>query len=194
LDLTALVLLFPPDDDNPKWDILPTFWIPEDNMWARVKKDHMPYDQWCKHGFIQTTPGNVIDYKFILKDTLDAKDLYDIQEIGYDPWNAQQTAIELEDNGIHPEPVRQGYKDMSPPMKEIEALLTGKLMNHGNHPILNWNFDVLEVRKDENDNVRPIKGTDKSKRIDGFVALVNAMNRAIYAQDNSCDNWIPNVL
>jgi len=184
LDLTAFVLLFPPDDENPKWDILPRFWIPEDNMWERVKKDHMKYDQWAKAGFMKTTPGNVIDYKFIRKEINLLHDSFDIQEIGYDPWNAMQTAIELEDDGFEMIEVRQGYKSMSPPMKEIEALLTGGKMNHGNHPVLNWNFDNLDVKQDENDNIRPVKGRDRTKRIDGIVALINAMNRAIESEDN----------
>jgi len=181
LDITAFALLFPPDDEHPKWCILPFFWIPEDNMWERVEKDHVPYDRWEKAGLIKATPGNVIDYKFIEKAIIGLKDDYDIQEIGFDPWNAMQTSIVLEDNGIHPEPVRQGYKDMSPAMKEIQALLTSRHMNHGNNPVLNWMFDNLEVKQDENDNVRPVKSQDKTKRIDGFVALVNAMNRALNA-------------
>jgi phage terminase large subunit-like protein len=90
-----------------------------------------------------------------------------------------QTAIELEDDGFTMAEVRQGYKSMSPPMKEIEALLTAGCMNHGNHPVLNWNFDNLDVKQDENDNVRPVKGRDRTKRIDGIVALINAMNRAM---------------
>jgi phage terminase large subunit-like protein len=185
LDITAFVLLFPPDDENLKWDILPRFWIPEDNMWERVKKDHMPYDKWVKNNkFMLTTPGNVIDYQFIRKEINTLHDSYDIQEIGYDPWNAMQTAIELEDDGFTMMEVRQGYKSMSPPMKEIEALLTGGKMNHGNHPVLNWNFDNLDVKQDENDNVRPVKGRDRNKRIDGIVALINAMNRAMSGEDN----------
>jgi phage terminase large subunit-like protein len=96
-----------------------------------------------------------------------------------------QTAIELEDDGFIMMEVRQGYKSMSPPMKEIEALLTGGKMNHGNHPVLNWNFDNLDVKQDENDNVRPVKGRDRNKRIDGIVALINAMNRAIEHYNDS---------
>ena len=183
--MIAFVLLFPPDDENPKWDILPTFWVPEDNMWERVKKDHMPYDRWVKAGYLKTTPGNVVDYKFIRKEINLAHDRYDIQEIGYDPWNAMQTAIDLEDDGFTMIEVRQGYKSMSPPMKEIEALLMGTKMNHGNHPILNWNFDNLNVKPDENDNVKPVKGRDRNKRIDGFVALINAMNRAMEHENNT---------
>jgi phage terminase large subunit-like protein len=186
LDITSFVLLFPPDDENLKWDILPRFWIPEDNMWERVKKDHMPYDKWVKSGEMKITPGNVIDYQFIRKEINLLHDSFDIQEIGYDPWNAMQTAIELEDDGFTMAEVRQGYKSMSPPMKEIEALLTGGNMNHGNHPVLNWNFNNLDVKQDENDNVRPVKGRDRNKRIDGIVALINAMNRALeHCNDSS---------
>jgi len=145
----------------------------------------MPYDKWVKSGEMKITPGNVIDYQFIRKKINLLHDSFDIQEIGYDPWNAMQTAIELEDDGFTMAEVRQGYKSMSPPMKEIEALLTGGNMNHGNHPVLNWNFNNLDVKQDENDNVRPVKGRDRNKRIDGIVALINAMNRALERYNDS---------
>ncbi len=191
MDLTAFVLIFPPDeeeDETPeekekrKYIVLPYFWIPEDGLAERVKKDYVPYDKWLRERLIFSTPGNAIDYRFIQKTVIDLKDKFDILEIGFDPWNAQQTATELMDEGLNMVEVRQGYKSMSPPMKDLEALLHAKRLNHGNHPILRWNFGNLEVKLDENDNIRPIKGR-ASDRIDGIVAMINAMSRVINAED-----------
>lgn len=182
IDITAYVLVFPPEEPDQKWEVLWKFWIPEENMKERVKKDHVPYDRWVKEGFIQTTPGNVIDYKFIEKDILRSRDLYEIQEIGFDPWNAQQVATNLDDEGLVMVEVRQGYKSMSPPMKDLEGFIEGKKINHGGNPVARWMFGNLEVKMDENENVRPVK-SKSTERIDGIVALINAMARGILDED-----------
>ena len=183
IDMTSFVLLFPPDDINKEWAVLPWFWLPEDNIAERVRKDQVPYDTWVKQGYLQTTPGNVIDYAFIEEHIIKLAGDYNIKEVGYDPWNAVQTAIRLEDNGIVPVEVRQGYKSMSPPMKEIEQLTMGKKIKHNGHPILRWNIGNVEVKIDENENTRPMKGKGK-ERIDGLVAMINAMNRAMVHDDH----------
>lgn len=182
IDLTAFILLFPPDDINKKWIVLPRFWLPEDTLHQRVENDGVAYDKWAQAGFLKTTPGNVIDYDFIEKEILELGRKYKIKEIGYDPWSAMQTALHLEDEGLTMVEVRQGFKSMSPPMKEIEQLVMGKKLAHGNHPVLRWNVGNVEVKIDENENIRPVK--DKSKeRIDGLVAMINAMSRAIVHED-----------
>lgn len=184
IDLTAFVLLFTPDDINKKWIVLPRFWLPEDTIAERVEKDNVKYDEWAQKGYLKTTPGNVIDYKFIEQEIKDLAKLYQIQEIGYDPWNAMQTAIALEEEGLTMVEVRQGARSMSPPMKEIEQLARGKKFIHSGHPILRWNIGNVEIKMDENENIRPVKGKGK-ERIDGLVAMINAMARAILQEDNT---------
>lgn len=182
MDLTSFVLVFPPEEEGGQYEILPFFWIPEDGLEARVKRDYVPYDKWLKEGRIFSTPGNAIDYRFIQKTIINLRDIYEILEIGFDPWNAQQTATELMDEGLTMVEVRQGYKSMSPAMKDLEALLHSQRLAHGGHPILRWNFGNLEVKVDENDNIRPVKGK-ATDRIDGFVAMINAFARCINAED-----------
>ena len=178
IDMTAFVLLFPPDDINKKWIILPWFWLPEDCIAERVDKDKVKYDIWAQQGYLKTTSGNVIDYAFIEKEIIGLRDDFDIQEIGFDPWNAMQTAIKLGDEGLTMVEVRQGFKSMSPAMKEIEQLVRGKKLLHSGHPVLAWNAGNVVVKIDENENVRPIKGKG-IERIDGLVATINAMARAM---------------
>lgn len=184
IDMTAFVLLFPPDDINRKWIVLPRFWVPEDRVPERVQTDEMPYDEWVKTGHLLTTPGNVIDYNFIEKEIIDLRGRYEIIQIGYDPWNAMQTAVNLEDQGLTMVEVRQGYKSMSPPMKEIEQLVMGKKLIHGGHPVLRWNVGNVQAKTDENENIRPVKGKG-IERIDGLVAMVNAMARAMLREDTT---------
>lgn len=182
IDMTAFVLLFPPNDIDKKWIILPRFWVPEDRVRERWETDKVNYPEWVRCGQIKTTPGNVIDYKFVEQEIISLRDKYEIKEIGYDSWNALQTALNLEDAGISVIEVRQGAKSMSPPMKEIEQLVRGKKLIHGGHPVLRWNVGNAQVKTDDNDNIRPVKGRD-IERIDGLVALVNAMARAMLVRD-----------
>ncbi|HSW62496.1 MAG TPA: terminase TerL endonuclease subunit, partial [Dissulfurispiraceae bacterium] len=148
IDMTAFLLLFPPDDINKKWVVLPRFWLPEDRVQERYETDKVPYPEWVQMGLIKTTPGNVIDYDFVEKEILSLRDKYDIKEIGFDPWNAMQTAVNLGDEGLTMVEVRQGAKTMSAPMKEIEQLVMGKKLAHSGHPVLRWNVGNVQVKMD----------------------------------------------
>lgn len=97
IDITAFVLIFPPRTKEEKYYVLPYFWIPEENMDLRVRRDHVPYDVWEKQGLIKTTEGNVIHYGFIEKFIEDLGEKYNIKEIAFDRWNATQMAQNLED-------------------------------------------------------------------------------------------------
>ena len=184
LDISSFVLVFSPEKPGDKYILLPHFWIPEDNMEERVKRDKVKYDVWARQGLLTTTPGNVIDYNFIRQAIIGQRDVYDIQEIGYDPWNAMQLAIDLENEGLTMVEIRQGFKSLSPPMKELEAFLKGRHINHGNNPILRWMFGNVEVKIDENDNIRPVRGKG-IERIDGIMALIIAMARVIVQEDTT---------
>jgi phage terminase large subunit-like protein len=67
IDITAFVLVFPPVEDDGKYYVLPYFWLPEETLELRVRRDHVPYDVWKQQGYLLTTEGNVIHYGFIEK-------------------------------------------------------------------------------------------------------------------------------
>jgi phage terminase large subunit-like protein len=145
LDLTAFVLIFPPRNDTEKYIILPYFWIPEDNLKKRVNRDHVPYDVWETQGHIRTTPGNVVDYRWIEEDIKKIASEFIIKEIAYDRYNATQIILNLMDEGLTMIPFGQGFKDMSPPTKELFTLVLK------NKIILN---DILSIDSHINSSVR----------------------------------------
>ena len=180
VDLSAFVLVFPPVEDDEKWKILPHFYIPEERVMERVKRDSVSYDMWIRAGLITAVPGNTQgDYGFIRKDINNAAEIYNLKEVAFDPWGAGKIVTELEQyDGITMVEHRQGYISMSPPTKELlNYTLAGKLAHSGN-PVLRWNIDNLAVKIDASENVRPMKD-ESADRIDGAVALVMALGRAI---------------
>lgn len=177
-DITALVLAFPPRNDDEKYILLPFFWLPEDTLELRCRRDHVLYDVWQKQGFIQTTEGNVIHYGFIEKFIERLGETYNIREIAYDRWNATQMVQNLEDMSFTMVPFGQGFKDMSPPSKELFKLLMEGNIIHGGNPVLKWMAGNVVMRQDPAGNIKPDK--EKSvEKIDGIVASIMALDRCI---------------
>ncbi len=178
IDITAFVLVFPPRNDTEKYILLPYFWIPEENMIRRVRRDHVPYDVWEKQGFLQTTEGDVIHYGFIENfiDGLGKK--FHIKEIAFDRWGAVQMVQNLEGLGFTVVPFGQGFKDMSPPTKRLMELVLEKNIAHGGHPVLRWMMDNIFVRTDPAGNIKPDK-EKSTEKIDGAVATIMGLDRAI---------------
>ena len=124
------------------------------------------------------TPGNVIDYAWILDYIEGAAAEYDLEEIAFDRWGATRIQTEMMDRGLSLVEFGQGYASRSPPMKELEKLLLGGHIRHGGNPVLTWMADNVVARQDPAGNIKP----DKSKsieRIDGIVALIMALDRAL---------------
>ena len=176
-DLTALVLAFPPTSEDEPYRVLPFFWLPEETLSLRVRRDHVPYDQWARRGFIQTTEGNVVHYGFIERFICELGERYDIREIAHDRWNATMMVQTLEDDGFTMVPFGQGFKDMSPPTKELMRLVLEHRLCHGGHPVLRWNMDNAYVRTDPAGNLKLDK-EKSTEKVDGAVALVMALDRA----------------
>ena len=178
IDITAFVLVFPPRDDAEKYVFLPYFWIPEENMVRRVRRDHVPYDVWEKQGFLETTEGDVIHYGFIESFIEDLGKRFHIKEIAFDRWGAVQMVQNLEGLGFTVVPFGQGFKDMSPPSKRLMELVLEKNIAHGGHPVLRWMMDNIFIRTDPAGNIKPDK-EKSTEKIDGAVAAIMALDRAI---------------
>jgi len=173
-DIAAFVMVHINDDGT--FDVMPHFWIPEETL--RTKHDHEMYAQWVDAGYIETTPGNTIDYNAIREKVRDLGERYQILEIAYDRWNASQLVRDLEDDGATMVPFGQGFQSMSGPTKELLNLVLGHKIRHGGNPVLRWMADNMVVRKDPAGNLKPDK-EKSTEKIDGIVALIMALDRAI---------------
>ena len=163
------------------------FWIPEENIDQRVNRDHVPYDVWERQGFLQTTEGNVVHYGYIEKFIEQLGERFNIREIAFDRWGAVQMVQNLEGMGFTVVPFGQGFKDMSPPTKELMKLVLEERIAHGGHPVLRWMMDNIYVRTDPAGNIKPDK-EKSTEKIDGAVATVMALDRAIRCGNDTTES------
>lgn len=186
-DLTSFCLVFPPEDDEDRYIVLPFFWLPEETLPLRVNRDHVPYDVWERQGYIQTTEGNVVHYGFIEKFIEHLGELYNIREIAFDRWGAVQMVQNLEGMGFTVVPMGQGFASMSPPTKELMKLTLEKRIAHGGHPVLRWNMDNIFIRTDPAGNIKADKAKSTEK-IDGAIACIMALDRAIRCGNDTSES------
>lgn len=190
-DLTALVLVFPNEDRTI--DVLPFFWLPDDELATKERRDQAPYRTWKDLGFLETTPGPTIDDWFVARRIEQLAAEFEILEIGYDRWGMEKfkgtlrSTTDWDDTRIDElfRPFGQGYVSMSAPIKELERLLANKRLRHGLHPVLTMCASAAVQLKDPADNRKWAK--DKAThRIDGIVALTMAIG--IMAEDLGNDS------
>ena len=181
-DMAALVLAFPIDE---RYVLLPFFWCPADTAEERERKERQPYRTWARQGLLELTPGNRIDYRFIRHRIQALGKQYAIQEIAFDPWNATTLAGQLaEEDGFKMLEHGQGTKAMNEPMKMLMRLVLGKEIVHGGHKILRWNASNIAAIRDPSDCIRPDK-KHSAEKIDGMVAAIMAIGRAVIGTDNT---------
>lgn len=172
-DLTCATLIVV---RNKKKYILQQYFIAEAHLQERIKEDKIPYDIWEKRGLVTLCEGAKVNYTDVTNWFIKMHTDYDISPlwIGYDPWNTQYWLEEMQGAGFNMVEVRQGAKTMSGPMKQLEADLMEKAVNYNNSPVLKWCLTNTAVKRDDNDNIRPIKGKQQRARIDGAVSLIIA--------------------
>lgn len=181
-DLTAFVLLF--SDSDGVLYLVPYFWLPEmdtKTMIEKEERDNVPYRQWAKEGYLELTPGAIIDYAYIRKKINTLADQFNIREIGFDPYRAEQIAVQLGQDGLTMVEVRQGFPRLSEPSKELEALLQARRVRHNNHPILRWMAQNAAIEKNAQGDIMPSKRHAK-QRMDGIAATVTGLSRLIVSE------------
>ena len=177
-DVTALVLIFPPRDEEEKYIMLPFFWVPEDTIPKRIRKTSVPYDKWVAQGYMYATPGNVIDYAYIQNKIGELSETYHILEIAFDRWGSQMLVERLSEMGLVVVPFGQGFSSMSAPSKMFYELLMEGEMIHGGNPVMRWMAANVVIDTDPAANIKPTKAKSMDK-IDGVVAAIMALDRAI---------------
>ncbi|MGO2009244.1 terminase large subunit [Vreelandella alkaliphila] len=185
LDLTGMVRVFVKriDEQNHYYCIGPTFWVPEDTVHNdEDRRTAERYQAWVNGQWLEATDGAEIDYREVLAHATEANEEAPAQESGIDPHGAANLSHQLDDAGMNPVTIAQSYTHMSDPMKELEAAIITGRFHHDGHPIMTWCVGnvVGKFLPGNDDVVRPIKQGNANK-IDGAVALIIAIGRAMNA-------------
>lgn len=178
IDIAALVLCFPPTREDEPYYLLPRFWIPEDNMIDRARRDRVPYDAWSRDNLVTATEGNVIDYRQIRHDINRLVEQYEIREIAYDRYGAEQLRQDLADDGLEMVQFGQTWGWFSAPSKEFERLVLSRRIAHGGNAPLRWMVNNVQVKMSAEGDIKPDKAKSREK-IDGVVAAIMALDRAL---------------
>lgn len=175
-DLTAVLQVFP--DEDGSLDVLCDFFVPDEKILERSRRDGVPYDLWRDQKFITVTPGNVVDYDFIHERlrAIDAE--HPIDQIRTDSWNARHLITQLMNDGFEVVEVRQGFPTLTGPSKHLEKLVAEGKVRHNGNPVLRWCISNMVIELDAAGNIKPSK-SKSTERIDGGAALVDALDGII---------------
>lgn len=172
-DLTALVLV------GEEGGVVPTFWLPEFGLREKARKDKVPYDVWKGQGFLETTPGKAIEYRYVARFLRKIFDENEIEAIGFDRYHMKYLKEWLDFEGFSAQEIDkfhdfgQGTASMTPALRALEVKLLNEQLKHGNHPVLNMCAANAKVVGDS--GARKFDKKRTRGRIDGMVALAMAV-------------------
>jgi len=149
--------------------------VPSEGAAKRSRTDRVPYEQWIREGLITATNGSAVDQGFIREDINRIAREYRLRDLGFDEWNATKLSMELQGDGIAVVKLRQGFRDLSEATKHLSALVTGRALKHGGHPLLRWMASNMVVKQNADGYLIPDKAKT-TERIDGIVALIMGLS------------------
>lgn len=173
-DLTAFVLVFPPQPGLDTAVALFRAWRPVEGVLEAEQRDHVPYRDWERAGFLTLCPGDMIDNRDVMAAILDAKERYHLKALGIDQYLTQTMTPLLQDEGVKVIAIPQTMAGMSPAMKELEGLIREHKMLHVHNTCARWNFGNVRCAVDGNENQKPMKNRSTG-RIDITVAWIIAV-------------------
>ena len=153
------------------------FFLPEEALQIIPTHYRDIFEVARKSGILHITEGNVMDDREISDYIKSQAALYNVQEVGYDAYNAASLIARLHDSGIPVKKVGQGMAVLSNPSKHTEKLVMSHSIRHDGNPFVGWQLGNCEVYEDVNGNIKVRKNeADKSAKVDGIIALIIAMH------------------
>lgn len=172
-DLTAFVLLFPPQPGLETAVLFPMIWRPGGTAEEAERRDHVPYRDWARAGFLALCDGDIINYTDVEDAIRWARETFDLRMVGFDPYLSRTITQRLEPIVSIVE-IPQDLKNLSPAMKETEDLMIRHQLLHVHNTCFRWTFGNVRCYVDGNGNCKPMKNKSTG-RIDPTVASIIAM-------------------
>lgn len=186
-DLTSLVLLFPPQPGLDNWVAMFYAWRPEEGTVEAEQRDHVPYRDWKRAGFLELCPGDMVDFTMVEDTVFNCAERYRLEMLGVDPYLSRTLTQRLMQPKDSRRPVNvieipQTMLHLSPAMKELERLIRGHEMLHVHNTCARWCFGNVRCAVDGNENIKPMKNKSTG-RIDIAVAWIIAMATEMVARN-----------
>lgn len=181
IDLTATVRVFVKTEDSGRvvYAIFPRFYLPAEKINDPACAH---YAGWERAGHLKATAGSMIDFDLVADEAVLDIEESAVLEVGIDQWNAGATVARLQrDTSAAVVEIPQTVRFLSDPTKSLEALLLDGRIVHNDNPVLSWCLANVVCHEDRNGNVKPNKPRDKKQKIDGAIALLMALSRALLA-------------
>lgn len=196
-DLTAFVPICRIGDH---WETKPTFWLPGEGLAEKSRADRVPYDLWARDGHLQTTPGKSVEYEFVAHWLFAFCQSHNVRKIAFDRWGMKYLRPWLLQAGFTEERLDelfeefgQGFRSMSPALRDLESVLLNEQLRHGNHPVLTMCVANAVVTTDPAGG-RKLNKAKAAGRIDGMVALTMAFGVApLETPEPSVDEWLASL-
>jgi phage terminase large subunit-like protein len=176
LDLLAKIKLFWEDiDEKRHWYAFGDYWTPK----ARLEHtQNSQYRGWALEGRLHTCRGETNDYDAVEDSIREDCRTYTVLEVAHDPYQAIELTNHLQEEGIVMPAIEQIPKNLSEPMKELEAAVYDRRFHFDGDPILTWAISNVVCHFDRRDYLSPTKERFENK-IDPASALLTALNRGI---------------
>lgn len=173
VDFAALVLLFHRDGH---WYCFPRLYL---NEHAIEQSGNAHLQGWARVGHVVQTPGNATDFDVIADDLRRYCEMFDVQEIPYDPALSRYFGTKLAEEGLPLVQVRQAPLFYTQPLIQLENLVLERKFHTDGNPVFTWMVSNVEVTTSKFNGLKhPTKAREENK-IDGPVALLLALGRAL---------------
>ena len=170
-DLTAMTLLFPPQEGLETAVAIFAAWRPRDGVLEAEQRDHVPYRDWERAGFLSLCEGDIVDFSQVEDAAAEAAELFDLRMLGVDPYLSRTLTQRLSARGLHVVEIPQTMLSLSPPMKELERMIRAHEMLHIHNTCARWCFGNVRCAVDGNENIKPMKNRSTG-RIDITVSWI----------------------
>ncbi len=179
-DMNAFSLVFPPEREGEKFQVLRWRWLPRDTALKYESTGNGTYRRWAEQGLIILTEGNVVDHRKVEADIVAICAQYQVFSVAYDPTASIQTAVQLQDAGLRMEVFQQYARNFAVPTKEYERLVMSQQFDFPVDPVQRWMVSNVRIHYGPNGEMKPDKNPKKSAgKIDGVIADIMALGECI---------------
>lgn len=190
-DLTAFALVWKHGGQRVRSAVW--YWLPEEDLAERCRRDRVPYDQWARDGWLTLTPGPVVDFERVAADIIQLARRFRPADIAYDDWNAAQVVARLEAARLPLTSFIQGVRSFHPPTQEFERLVVSGELEHDGSPVTTWCASNTHILRDASGKIRPVKvKKSATQRIDGTVAQIMALDCLMRAASTAAGDTLRN--